>query len=118
VAFALADGQDALVEGGAEIETVTVIGGGARSTFWGRILASVLGRELRYCAAADVGPAFGAARLGRLAVTGEDPVRVCTAPPTEHSVEPEPVLRDHYHERHRAYRRLYAKLREEFVPEN
>jgi len=117
VAFALADGQEALLEGGAEIETVTVIGGGARSAFWGRILASALDRELHYCAAADVGPAFGAARLGRLAVTGEDPVQVCTAPPAEHSVQPEAQLHDHYQERHRAYRRLYATLREEFAPQ-
>jgi len=35
VAYAFADGQDALVAAGAEIDTVSVIGGGARSRFWG-----------------------------------------------------------------------------------
>jgi xylulokinase len=116
VAFALADGQAALVEGGDEIETLAVIGGGARSAYWGRILASVLDRELRYCADAEVGPAFGAARLARLAVTGEDPPAVCSPPAIAHIAAPEPALRDHYQERHRAYRRLYAALRQEYAP--
>jgi xylulokinase len=116
VAFALADGQIGLVEGGAHIDSLAVIGGGARSAFWGRILASVLDRELSYCADAEVGPAFGAARLGRLALTGEDPASVCTAPAPERVVAPEPALRDHYRERHRAYRRLYAATRGEFTP--
>ena len=73
VAYAFADGQDVLGEAGTEIATVSVIGGGARSRLWGRILADVLGRPLTYHAGGDVGPAFGAARLARLAVTGEDP---------------------------------------------
>ena len=43
VAYAFADGQDVLGEAGTEIATVSVIGGGARSRLWGRILADVLG---------------------------------------------------------------------------
>ena len=43
VAFALADGQDALLDAGARIDAVSLVGGGARSRYWGRILASVLG---------------------------------------------------------------------------
>lgn len=114
VAFALADGQAALLEGGARIDSLAVIGGGARSALWGRILAAVLDRSLAYGAEAEVGPAFGAARLARLAATGEQPATVCTPPPTERVVTPDPELRDHYRERHRAYRRLYAALRSEF----
>ena len=47
VAFALADGQQALLASGTSIGAVSVIGGGARSRFWGRILATVLDRPLR-----------------------------------------------------------------------
>jgi xylulokinase len=46
VAFALADGQDALRAGDTAIDEVSVIGGGARSSYWGRILATVLDRPL------------------------------------------------------------------------
>jgi xylulokinase len=117
VAFALADGQAALREAGARIERVSVIGGGARNAFWGRILASVLDRSLCYAADAEVGPAFGAARLARLAVTGEDPGRVCVAPRVERTIEPDPALRERFAERIEAYRRLYAALRENFAGE-
>ena len=82
---------------------------------WGRILASVLDRPLRYHAGSELGPAFGAARLARLAVTHEDPATVCVAPPTARIVEPEPTLRDHYAEQVRAYRRLYVALRPHFT---
>ena len=35
VAFALADGQEALLKAGAEIDAISVDGGGARSRYWG-----------------------------------------------------------------------------------
>jgi len=115
VAYALADGQDALLAAGAEIGPVSVIGGGARSRLWGRILASVLDRSLHYHSGGEHGPAFGAARLARLAVTGEDFVAVCTRPPVEFSAEPVPVLRDRYQRRRGVFQRLYRDLRESFT---
>ena len=110
VAFALADGQDALLASGTAIGAVSVIGGGARSRFWGRILASALDRPLQYHAAAEIGPAFGAARLARLAASGEDPAAVCTAPPVEAVIEPEPALRDQLAARRRRFVALYPAL--------
>jgi xylulokinase len=111
VAFALADGQAALLESGTEISEVSVIGGGARSALWGRVLASALDRPLAYRAASDVGPALGAARLARIATTGDAPGAVCSAPPLERVVEPDPALRDLYAERLADFRALYARLR-------
>jgi xylulokinase len=115
IAFALADGQAALVAGGSRIERVSVIGGGARSVFWGRILASALDRPLGYAAGAELGPAFGAARLGRLACTGESSASVCTAPTFDRVIEPDPDLQDRLIERYRIFRRLYRSLRERFA---
>jgi len=115
VAYAFADGQDALLAGGAEIAAVSVIGGGARSRLWGRILAAVLDRPLTYHAGGEIGPAFGAARLGRLAVTGERPADVCTPPPVSHVVEPDPALRDAYATGRDAYVRLYQDLKDTFA---
>jgi xylulokinase len=114
VAFALADGQAALLAAGARIGDVAVIGGGARSELWGRILASALDRPLAYAAEAEVGPAFGAARLARLAVSGERAAEVCTPPPVERVIAPDPVLAAKCRERHTTFRRLYPALRETF----
>jgi len=110
VAFALRDGQGALEDAGASIGDVVVVGGGARSPAWGRILASALGRPLAYAADAEVGPAFGAARLARLAKTGEAPDAVCSAPPIEQVIEPDATLAEALAPRYREYRRLYREL--------
>ena len=39
---------------------------------------------------------------------------MCTAPAPEHSIEPDPVLRDRLRERGEVFRALYADLRERF----
>ena len=113
VAFAFADGNDALAEAGTEIEAISVIGGGSRSALWGRILAAALRRPLTYHAGSEVGPALGAARLARLAATGEQPQDVCTAPPVERVVEPEAVLAERLAGRLERWRDLYRVLRPE-----
>ncbi len=114
VAFAFADGRDALLSAGAEIGAVSVVGGGARSRFWGGILASVLERPLEFHPAGEVGPAFGAARLARLAATGEDPAVVGTPPPVAHVAEPDAGAAEIYREKLGTYRRLYGALKDEF----
>ena len=114
VACAFADARDVLFEHGEAPGEIAVIGGGSRSGLWGRILASVLDQELTYRAAAEVGPALGAARLARLAVTGESPADVATAPPVTDVVAPDARLRDHHVGMLPRYRALYASLREEF----
>jgi xylulokinase len=111
VAFAFADAQAVLEEAGVALREVSVIGGGARSPLWGRILASVLGRPLVYRAASEVGPALGAARLARLCVTGESAAAVCVAPPEEWCAEPDPALVDHDALRLAEFRDLYRRLR-------
>lgn len=115
VAFAFADGEAALARTGTRIDEVSVIGGGARSRLWGSILASVLGRPLVYRAAGDRGAGFGAARLGRLAATGESAAGLCSPPPVEEVVEPDPRLEAHYRERLAVFRDLYRALRPAFA---
>lgn len=90
VAFAHADGLDALREAGTTIEELCVIGGGARSRHWGTILAAALGVRLLYLEGGEVGPALGAARLAEMAVTGAAAREVCTRPPVSHVIEPDP----------------------------
>ena len=110
VAFAFLDGQQALLDGGAEIATVTLVGGGSRSAPWAQVLADTLGRRLDRRSGAEVGAALGAARLGRLARTGDSVVAVCTAPPITDSFEPDPQRHDALALRHAQFQRLYAAL--------
>jgi xylulokinase len=80
VAFAFRDGKTALEAGAAPIREAMVIGGGSRSDLWLSILADVLDMPLSRYRQAETGAAFGAARLARLACSGEDPEAVCTPP--------------------------------------
>lgn len=115
VAFALADGQQVLLEAGTAIESVTVVGGGSRSRMWGRILASVLDRPLCYAKQGELGPAFGAARLARLATTGEDMASICLPPPVDYVIAPDADLSGRYGERLGRFRDLYQDLGKAFL---
>ena len=110
VAFAFRDGQQALVEGGAQIDAVTLVGGGARSAHWAQILADVLSRRLDRRSGAEVGAALGAARLGRLARTGEAIDAVCTEPPLVDSFAPGTERHALLAERYERFVRLYEVL--------
>lgn len=110
VAFTLADGLDALASGGERPRRLAVIGGGARSGYWGRTLAAALDVELAYLKGGEVGPALGAARLAQLAVDGGDPAQVCAAPPVAHIVEPDPALRDRLSDKLHVFRTAYARI--------
>ncbi len=121
VALAFADAEAVLRAAGSHIDTVAVIGGGARSRLWGRILASTLGRPLEYPEGGEVGPALGAARLARLGVEGGAVDGVCPRPPIAHHVEPEPALADRAAAALPRFRDLYRALapvfRASHVPE-
>jgi xylulokinase len=114
VAFSFADAAACLHEAGTPLTRAGVVGGGARSRLWTHILAAGLGLPLVRYEGGEQGPAFGAARLARLAVTGEDPEAVCTPPRIIEVVEPDPALTDAYRPRVDAFRRLYRALAPEF----
>jgi xylulokinase len=59
-----------LIASGARIESVTLTGGGARSTLWARLIAAAIGLPLSIQADAATGPAIGAARLARHGLGG------------------------------------------------
>jgi xylulokinase len=110
VAFAFLDGQQALVDGGARIDSVTLVGGGSRSAPWAQLLADALGRTLDRRSGADVGAALGAARLGRLARTREAVATVCVAPPVIDSFTPDRDRNERLTARHEKFQRLYRAL--------
>lgn len=112
VAFAFVDGQEALQSSAIAIEEVTVIGGGARSQLWGQVLSNVLGRELIYRKDSDLGPAFGAARLGRIASADIDPLVACEPGEIEKVISPDASQHELYQEKIENYRKLYRVCRE------
>jgi xylulokinase len=116
VAFSCAEARDCVSAAGTELSSLAVIGGGSRSPFWMRIVASALNMPLTRYRGADKGPAFGAARLARIAVTGETVAQVCRRPQVEDVVAPDPELADTYARRQPHYRDLYRRLRGAFVP--
>jgi xylulokinase len=111
ICFALADGERALLAGGARIGSVLAVGGGARSSLVLRILASTLGRSITVADGADVGPAFGAARLARLCVSGESADAVCTPPQHPQCISPDPPLTAALAQRYARFRALYPALK-------
>jgi xylulokinase len=115
VALAFLDGQQALVDGGAQIDTVTLVGGGSRSAPWAQVLADTLGRTLDRRSGADVGAALGAARLARLSRTSEKVAEVCVAPPVIDTFTPDPQRTRILADRHLKFQRLYAALGSEML---
>ena len=111
VAFTVRDGLDALAAAGTRLRGAVVTGGGSRSPAWLAILASVLGIPLSRPAAGEQGAALGAARLGRLAATGEDPATVCRPPVIAETVDPQPALVAAYAERHIHFRAAYPAVK-------
>lgn len=107
VSFAFADCRDAL--GG--VRRATAVGGGSRSRYWLRLLATCLDAPIDVPADGDFGAAFGAARLGLIAATGADPLAVCISPAIRETVEPEPDLVDAFRNAHSTWRELYPALR-------
>ena len=110
VCFAIRDSLEALKLAGTSLGEVTAIGGGARSHYWLKAMASVLGIPVNVPAEGDFGAAFGAARLGLIAATGADPLSVLTAPEIAETIEPEGNLLASFEEAYGRYRALYPLL--------
>jgi xylulokinase len=112
VAFGLADGHDAVRGAGGEARSVSLTGGGSRSRFWARLIASVLDLPLALLEGGEVGAALGAARLGRLA---SDPAAtiasVCPPPAVLATAEPVAAWQAALQARQVRFRALYPPLR-------
>ncbi|MDG3043035.1 xylulokinase [Roseicyclus marinus] len=110
VAFSFADAMAALAATGTRPETLLAIGGGTRADLVVQTIADVIGCRIGRSAAADVGPALGAARLACLAEGGADPDEVMTKPEVRDWFVPRPDAAAALAPRLAAYRALYPAL--------
>jgi xylulokinase len=114
IAFSLLEARNLLEVAGVRLSSVAAVGGGARSRFWMQLLAHVLGLPVTRYRDSETGPAFGAARLARMALTGESAPEVCTKPQLLDILEPDAALHRVYRERLEKYRALYCALKPVF----
>src|SRR5690606_37909534 len=111
VAFAFRDSLEALHAAGTDLSRVTAIGGGSRSRYWLKAIATALGIPVDIPADGDFGAAYGAARLGLIAAEKADPFEVCTAPQVRETIEPDAALLPAFAEAWERYRALYPAIR-------
>lgn len=110
VTFAVRDSYDALRSTGTKIERLIAVGGGSKSDYWVQAIATVLELPIGLPVAGDYGGAFGAARLGIMAATGEG-ASVASAPKIERTIDPVAGLSDAFLEAHSKYRAAYQALK-------
>lgn len=120
VGFGLRDGLASVAPAGSALpESLMLVGGGARSSSWARMLASILGVTLQQRHGAEAGAALGAARLGALASGAAfSEVFGASMSSLAHSrcFEPECAEQARFESRFDRFRSLYADLEQRFVP--
>jgi xylulokinase len=110
VAFSLRQGQDLLTRQQAVSGPVPLIGGGARSPEWARIVATILGRDLVIPRNAGHACALGAARLGMVA-DGWRPADAMPAFQAERVITPDRDAIPLYDAQYAHFLALYPALR-------
>ncbi len=111
VSFALRQGIEVAENAGQVADSITLIGGGARSPYWRQLLADITGKTLEYRQGGDVGPALGAARLAQLAINPIHSEQVILAQPKlEISHIPDIQKHANYEKKYQSFKQLYTLL--------
>ena len=98
---------------GRRVETIRVVGGGARSGVWMGIVTGVTGRTAVVCADGEMSAA-GAGILAHAWLAGH-PGTPTTEPPSGREVAPDPSVAEVYGRLFDVYRGLYPSLRATFA---
>lgn len=110
VTHAIRDSFDALTATGTRIDTLIAVGGGSRSDYWIKAIATSLGVEVQVPKSGDFGAAFGAARLALMAATGAGP-EIAIPPAIGYRVAPDPDLAPEFAAAHDRYKTTYKALK-------
>jgi xylulokinase len=111
VAFGLRDSLEALKQTGALPKTLYAIGGGSKSDYWLKLLATVLQIELQTPEDGDFGPALGAARLAQIASCGSDYNTVMRSPTVSSVVKPDANSIDLFEEAYQDFKQKFITYR-------
>ena len=110
VTFAIRDCRDALAATGTRLNHLLAVGGGSRSDYWLRAIATALDCPVHLPVAGDFGGAFGAARLALMAATGAG-AEIATLPPIARTITPDPALTAAFDAGHARYRAAQSAIR-------
>ncbi len=113
VAFGLRDCLEIAKSLGIHLERTKIVGGGAKSPLWRKIIANVLGLKVDV-PACEEGPSMGGAMLAMVAC-GEyaDVVSAAEAiVKVVDTIDPDPALVEKYNERYAAFKKIYPAVKE------
>ena len=115
VAFAIRDSVEVARSLGITIDSSMICGGGAKSKLWKRIMANVLGAELR-SPASEQGPGMGGAMLAMVACGAYESVGAAceNLVAVAETVKPEPELTALYEKRYQQFRKIYPAVKNLF----
>ncbi len=111
VTHAFVDNFDALRSTGTQFNRLIGVGGGTKSDYWVRAIATALDMPVELPVAGDFGGAFGAARLGLMAANGVG-AEVATPPTIARVIEPDTTLTSAFRDAHARYRASYRALKD------
>lgn len=111
VSFALRQGIEVADSAGQMADTITLIGGGAKSVYWRQLLADITGKTLDYRQGGDIGPALGAARLAQLAINPAHSSKIILSQPKlELQHTPNKEKHAAYENKYQAFKKLYLLI--------
>ena len=113
VAFALRDNLEALRKAGTEPTEVTAVGGGLNSFYWLEAIATALNIPVHIPEDAEIGAAFGAARLAMLADHVAGPLELCRPAKSRAIIEPNQRLGGAFEEAYARYCAAYKQQRKD-----
>ena len=115
VSFGLRDCLEVAKSLGIHLERTKIVGGGARSPLWRKIIANVMGLKVDV-PACEEGPSMGGAMLAMVAC-GAYPDVVSAADAivkVVDTIEPDPELVEKYNEKYAQFKQIYPAVREVF----
>ncbi len=111
VGFALKDNLAALQKAGTNLDSITAVGGGSKSKYWLKLIATILNIPVSLPKDGEFGAAFGAARLAMLAADAGNVEEICKPPEIIETFEPQSDLVPQYQDAHWRFQSLYPRLK-------
>jgi len=111
VAFGLRDSLEAFHQTGTRIERLMAIGGGAKSDYWLKLIATVLNITLERPKDGEFGAAMGAARLASMARTGASSGDVLTKPEVAEAISPDAAFVEKLGDTYQSFKAAYPMIK-------